>query len=241
MTPEFHILYSREEIGSQTIGVWKKTIVEAFRTKGKAFIALSGGSTPGPVYEALAIEGQEFLWDKTHLFLVDERLVPHDHPDSNFGMIKRTLLDKVPIPEENVHPVPILSTARDSAAAYEGEIREAFGIDKSDWPVFDLMIMGIGTDGHTASLFPGDPALAVSDRWVIESAPSDVNHERISLTMPVLQKTKRKVFLAIGENKADRLREVLIEKKEDLPATRSIQGVGENIFYLDLEAASGLI
>lgn len=241
MAPEFHILYSREEIGSQTIGVWKRVIVEAFHNRGTACIALSGGNTPGPIYEALTIEGKEFFWDKIHLFLVDERFVPHDHPDSNFGMIKRTLIGKVPIPGENIHPVPICETAKESATAYENEIKKVFGIEKPNWPVFDLMIMGLGTDGHTASLFPGDPALEVSDQWVVSSAPTNVKHERISLTMPVLQKAKCKVFLGLGESKADRLREVLIEKKADLPATRSIEGAGENIFYMDLEAASGLI
>ncbi len=182
--------------------------VDLFLAEAPRMIALSGGSTPRPVYERLATV--EYPWAEVDAFFGDERCVPPDHPDSNFRMANEALLSRVPA---HAHPMSDCD-----ADAYEREMREVFG--DVEWPSLDLDLLGIGDDGHTASLFPGKPALDVADRWVVYVPEPGMPPERPRLTMtfPVHDASKLALFLVSGEGKRERLRQLMAG--EDIPAAR---------------------
>lgn len=131
----------------------------AVRARGRFSVALSGGNTPRAVYSLLAGEHRQLPWDGIHIFFGDERHVPPDDPDSNFRMASESLLSKVPIPQKNVHRIRAELDAEAAAKEYEQELREFFQLMDHGWPRFDLVLLGLGDDGHTASLFPGSKAL----------------------------------------------------------------------------------
>lgn len=168
-------------------------------------LVLAGGHTPRALYRRLAT--LKFDWEAVHIFFSDERCVPPDHPDSNFGMAQETLLSQV---LARVHRMPGETC---DAAQYEQELRAFLG---PGLPAFDLAFLGLGADGHTASLFPGDPALDERQRLVVRVAGPD--HPRLTLTLPVLSASKLAVFLVSGADKREALRRLLAG--EDLPAAR---------------------
>ena len=182
--------------------------VDLFVAEQPLTIALSGGSTPKPVYERLATI--DYPWSDLHAFFGDERCVPPDHPDSNFRMANEALLSKVPA---RAHPM-----SGCDADAYERELRSVFG--DVDIPSIDLDLLGIGDDGHTASLFPGKPALEVTDRWVtyVPEPGMPPPHPRLTLTFPVHDASKLAVFLVSGEGKRASLRQLMAGR--DIPAAR---------------------
>lgn len=173
---------------------------------GPRTVALAGGSTPRPLYRALA--EQTYPWPEVEVFFGDERCVPPDHADSNFGMAHDALLARVPA---RVHPMPGETCAAD---AYERTLRERFG---DEVPSLDLILLGLGEDGHTASLFPGNPALDERDRWVVRVERPD--HPRLTLTLPVLSAARAAMFLIEGEAKREPLRK-LLDGDPDTPAAR---------------------
>ena len=172
-------------------------------------VALSGGSTPRVLYELLADASAPFreqvAWDETHFFFTDERHVPPDHADSNYRMVNEALFSRVPVPEENVHR--ILSenpVAEDAAREYESDLRKS-GFN----PAFDLILLGLGEDGHTASLFPHSPALRETEHLVVAPWVEQLNAYRITMTLPVLNNGKSTIFLVTGASKATVLREII--------------------------------
>jgi 6-phosphogluconolactonase len=176
------------------------------------FVCLSGGSTPKRLYERLAQApyDQEFPWANTHVFFGDERFVPADHKDSNFRMAREALLAHVPVPPENVHRIETdRPTAADAAAAYDKTLRTAYGSSHldPDRPFFDVMLLGLGPDGHTASLIPGEPILDEREKWV-GSVAHGRPEERISLTYPVLESSRNIAFLITGAEKTAMMRAV---------------------------------
>lgn len=179
--------------------------VERFLALRPRTVALTGGSTPRAFYERLA--GVEYAWAETHLFFGDERCVPADHADSNFRMAHEALLSRVPA---RAHRMPGETC---DAAAYERELASVFG---EGLPVFDLLLLGLGEDGHVASLFPGEVSLNVTDRHVIRVEHSD--HARLTLALPVINAARHVLFLIEGERKRDALRRLLAG--DDIPATR---------------------
>ena len=199
--------------------------VELFLAEEPRTIALSGGSTPAPVHERLA--QATYPWEDVQVFFGDERCVPPDHPDSNFGMAKRTLLDHV---ATNVHPM-----YECDADGYERELASVFG---DGVPRFDLMFLGVGSDGHTASLFPGKPALEVDDRNVVYVPepglpPPD---PRLTVTFRVLNNAKLVLFLVSGDDKRERIQQML--RGGDIPAAR-VQAE-RTIILADRAAGEGL-
>jgi len=168
-------------------------------------LSLAGGSTPRPLYERLSTCA--FPWPDVHIFFGDERCVPPDHPDSNYRMAYEALLSKVPV---TVHRMPGESC---NAEAYEEDLSEVVG---PGVPQFDLVLLGLGEDGHTASLFPGDPALEEKTRRVVRVQRPD--HPRLTLTLPVFSSAKVALFLVSGESKREALRRLL--EGEDIPAAR---------------------
>jgi 6-phosphogluconolactonase len=186
-----------------------KSAEEAIAARGRFTIALSGGNTPKPAYRLLA-EKPRIDWGRVHVFWGDDRHVPPDHPDSNFGMAHEALLSKVPIPQDNIHRMRTeKADAERVADEYEWTLRSAFSLDEGEWPRFDLVLMGIGADGHTASLFPGSEAVRERSRLVIAPWVSSLGTFRITLTAPVFNHAALALFLVSGEEKAEALRAVL--------------------------------
>lgn len=195
------------ELAADAAALFCATAREALAARGRFCVVLPGGRTPAVLFAALrqAPWADEVPWHESHLFWSDERCVPADHADSNYGLARRELLASVPVPAGHVHRAPTEIGAPDQAAAgWEHALREFFGASPRApvFPDFDLVILGIGADGHTASLFPGDPALDVSDRWVAAVAPRGTPVvARLTLTLPVLDHARRVVFLAAGPDK----------------------------------------
>ena len=216
---------------------------EAIAARGLFTVALSGGSTPRRTYELLA--GDEDLrgridWPNVHVFFGDERMVPPEHPESNYRMANEALLSLVPIPPENVHRIDGVGDAAANASAYEVELRGLFG--GTDWPRLDLVLLGMGEDGHTASLFPGTPALDESRLWVAPNWVEKLGAWRVTLTAPAINAARHVTFLVTGSAKAARLREVLSGGRDPsrLPSqlVRPPDGLLE--WFVDDEAASAL-
>ncbi|HIK30788.1 MAG TPA: 6-phosphogluconolactonase [Oscillatoriales cyanobacterium M59_W2019_021] len=202
-------------------------------------IALSGGSTPKPLYEALAAE--DLPWEKIHVFWGDERYVPPTHPDSNEKMAREAWLDRVAIPPENIHPMP--TGAGDpaiDAQTHDLELQAFFGLSDGEFPRFDVMLLGMGDDGHTASLFPHTEALQVCDRLV--TVGNKDGQPRITLTIPVLNRSRCILFLVAGANKQTALREVFAPEGDSQSyPSRFIQPQDGELFWLLDEAAGGFI
>ncbi|MEB3229214.1 MAG: 6-phosphogluconolactonase [Synechocystis sp.] len=213
-------------------------IMKAISERGQAAIALSGGSTPKPLYEAFA--RQALPWDKIHIFWGDERYVPADHPDSNQRMARLAWLDHVDIPESNIHPMPTGSNNPDSdAQAYELELTEYFQLEPGQFPAFDLILLGLGDDGHTASLFPHTDALQVCDRLI--TVGNKDGQPRLTFTIPLINHARSVVFLVAGAGKQAALAEIFAAdaNANQYPA-RFIQPQGELIWLLDQGAGENL-
>ncbi|HEY9659809.1 MAG TPA: 6-phosphogluconolactonase, partial [Allocoleopsis sp.] len=160
---KIEVLPDKPALIQRSLDLVLEKVQAAIAERGMFTIALSGGSTPKPLYEAMA--QQDLAWDKIHIFWGDERYVPPSHPDSNEGMTRAAWLDKVPIPAANIHPMP--TDAADPAAAaqkHEHELQSFFQVEPGTFPALDVILLGMGDDGHTASLFPHTQALQVHDR-----------------------------------------------------------------------------
>ncbi len=181
-----------------------ESAAEAIAERGRFAVALAGGSTPKATYEVLARDHAEDVdWPNVHVFFGDERTVPPDHEDSNYRMAREALLDLVPT--GSVHRMRGELPPDEAAASYETDLKQFFGGEA----VFDPVMLGIGGDGHTASLFPGTPALGVTDRLVVANPVPKLDTTRLTLTAPVLSAARAVNFLVAGEGKAEALREIL--------------------------------
>lgn len=186
---------------------------EALRLRGRCTVALSGGSTPEPMYAALTTA--ELPWKKVHIFQADERFCPEGHPERNLTTLRRHLLDRVPIPGSQVHPMPVMMPDPAAAARqYEQELRAVCG----EPSVLDVVHLGLGEDGHTASLVPGDPVLEVDDRDVAVTLPYN-GRRRLTLTYPPLRRARHVLWLVAGASKAAALRQ-LLDGEPSIPAGR---------------------
>ncbi len=217
---------------------------EAIGRSGRFAVALSGGHTPRRAYELLAEPrgpaGDRLPWDRVHVFWGDERCVPPDHPDSNFRMAREALLDRVPIPPANLHRIRGEAASPDDAASgYEDDLRAFFSIAADAPPVFDLVFLGLGGDGHTASLFPGGPALAEARRLAVAAGGPPPATHRVTLTLPVLNSARAVVFLVSGGDKVSVLARILACSDPDptLPASLVRPRDGELLWLADRAAA----
>ena len=221
-------------------GEFARAARDAVAAQGRFAVALAGGSTPKTVYLQLAAEDRSgasrLPWDRIHVFFGDERCVPPDHPDSNFRMASESLLARVPIPPANVHRFRGEDDPARAAAAAEQELREFFG---TGLPRFDLVLLGLGTDGHTASLFPNTEALRETVRPVVANWVPKLNAHRLTLTFPVLNQAAEVIFLVTGTEKARVLGEVL-RPAQDGPAypARSVRPTHGRLLWLVDEAAT---
>lgn len=199
-------------------------------------LALSGGKTPQLLYQTLA--GLPITWTHVEFFWGDERFVPHDDPDSNYRMADENLLSRISVPSTQIHPIPTGASPEVAAAQYEGLLKQHYGGDvlKPGRPLFDLNLLGIGQDGHTASLLPDQPVLKERKKWVA-AVPHGRNEPRITLTYPALQSSAVTVFLAVGRDKANAVHQARAGN-EAIPAGR-LRPEGSVLWFLDDAAARG--
>jgi 6-phosphogluconolactonase len=210
----------------------------AIRDRGRFTVALSGGNTPRALYALLAAEYKDKIpWSKTHIFFGDERSVPPDHPESNFRMANEALLSKISIPAGNVHRVRTELGPEAAAEDYDRQLRQEFSLTGQAFPRFDLILLGLGDDGHTASLFPGSAALAETSRLVVANWVEKFNTFRITLTYPVLNHVAEIVFLVSGAGKAQILKEVLKSPETKYPSQRIQPEDGRLLWLVDQDAA----
>jgi 6-phosphogluconolactonase len=224
----------------------------AIATRGRFAVALSGGETPRRMHAELS--RAPFLdqvdWPRVHVFWGDERCVPPEHPDSNYRMARETLLDRVPLPAANIHRIRGEIAPQQAAAEYEQELRAFFAGsagrapsgDAGGPPRFDLILLGLGEDGHTASLFPRTPALRERRRWVVAQHVSKLDAWRITLTLPVINAAADVIFLVSGAKKAETLQRVLADAApadaDELPARMVAPTAGRVAWLVDAAAAA---
>jgi len=221
--PEIHVLPTIEEAAQAKAQFVAALAKECSTSQGRFTIALSGGATPRRLYQVLASPpySQEMAWDQWQVFWSDDRCVPPAHQDSNYRMAKEELLDHVDIPDINVHRMRGEDDPHEAADSYESVVREVF---RSPAPSFDLVLLGIGDDGHTASLFPGTQALGERHRLVVENWVPDLQVHRITFTLPLINAAKVVAFLDTDGTKAGMLRQVLEPARgEAMPPSGLVQ------------------
>lgn len=235
---QVEIYPDRDALVQRALAIVTEQVQAAVAQRGRCTLALAGGSTPQPLYEALA--QQTLPWSQLYIFWGDERYVPMDHPDSNAGMAKAAWLDQVPIPAENIYPVPTdAATPEEAANQYEATLKTVMG-GGDTVPAFDVMLLGMGDDGHTASLFPHTAALSVRDRWVTvgnkDGAP------RLTATVPLINHSRCVIFLVSGSNKQTALSQVFAADGDDVsyPA-RLVRPQGACWWLLDRAAGASLM
>ena len=243
--PEIRIFFDLEALSRAAAELFVESAQARIAATGTFFAALSGGATPRRLYEMLATRAysDRTSWPNVQLFQVDERCVPPSHPESNFRMIREALLAPARLPRVNFHRMAgELLDASESARQYALELDHAVPNREAGCPRFDLVFLGMGNDGHTASLFPGSPALEERQRWVCPSNPGASGLPRITLTYPVLNAAAQIVFLVSGSEKAATLQRVLESPPQ--PHFVPAQGIspvnGQLVCYVDEAAASRL-
>lgn len=242
MTRTVEILPDRAALVDRARVLVLDQIQSAIAERGFCTLVLAGGSTPKPLYEALAQE--DLPWDKLYIFWGDERYVSPDHPDSNAGMAKQAWLDRVAIPSENVYPMPTdASDPAIAAAQYDQQIQTFFkqkANQTEDFPAFDLVLLGMGDDGHTASLFPHTEAIQVCDRRV--TVGNKDSQPRLTLTVPILNCARTLIFMVTGANKQTALAQVFAPEPnyEAYPASLIQPQAGKAWWLLDQAAGAGV-
>ena len=230
------VLPDKATLIERSLMVVVQKIQSAVEERGRCTIALAGGSTPKPLYEALA--DQSLPWEKVQIFWGDERYVPSDHPESNQKMARQAWLERVDIPKTNIHPMPTQAgEPKTDAEKYEAELRQFFGGEAE--PVFDVILLGLGDDGHTASLFPHTEALTVRDRLI--TVGNKDGQPRLTFTVPLINHARCVIFLVAGESKREAIAQIFAPSADDMayPA-RLVQPQGELWWLLDQAAGAEL-
>ncbi|HIK08245.1 MAG TPA: 6-phosphogluconolactonase [Trichormus sp. M33_DOE_039] len=238
MNKKIEVLPDQSALIARSLDLILTNLDAAIKQQGRFTIALSGGSTPKPLYEAIA--KQKLPWDKIHVFWGDERYVPPDHPDSNELMARRAWLDQVDIPAANIHAVPTLDNDPGlSAAKYEQHLQAFFNSPPGEFPALDVVLLGMGDDAHTASLFPHTAALKVRDRLI--TVGNKDGNPRITFTYPFINAARSVIFVVAGANKRPALAQVFAPQADDSTyPSRLIQPQGELVWLLDAAAGAEL-
>lgn len=242
MEPMNHILIHENgnRMALSGAAIFAAKAKECVKTRGPFYVAISGGKTPRQTHRMLAQAPfcTDIPWQDVRLFWVDERVVPVDHEASNFGAAQKDFLDRVPLRERQCHPMPL--DPETGAIRYERELLEAFGLREGQFPAFHLIYLGLGLDGHTASLFPGDAALEEKSRLVTAVKGGEPYLERLTLTLPALNRADQIVFMVSGRDKADVMKALFDHTSPNLPASKIKPLNGHITWLLDGEAAAGL-
>ena len=235
---------SADQITKIAADAFAEAVAAAVQARGIARVAISGGSTPQAVFELLATGPytSRIPWQQLQLFWVDERCVPPTHEESNYRMTRAAMLDKVPLPAENVHRMEGELDPHEAASRYEATLRNAFRLEGAETPTFDLIWLGLGPDGHTASLFPHTEGLDEMSRLVIANHVPQKDTWRITLTWPVIIQGRDVAFLIEGEEKAEMVRTVWAGSynPENWPAQLIRPATGKLTLMLDSDAAAQL-
>jgi 6-phosphogluconolactonase len=237
---EVRIFAERGDLLDFLVKSWAAIMGDAITGKGFFCAALSGGRTPRDFFHRLSLLEDKSYWENTHIFLADERCVPLDSPDSNYGLIRSSLPGRVPIPAENIHPVPVdPDDPVTSARKYDEELRYFFRLQTGAIPEFDFIHLGIGEDGHTASLFPGGSAMSETGLLCAPVLLDGNKHNRVTLTLPVINNAANVFMLVTGDAKAAMVRRVVQERDHSLPAAL-VRPKGRLFYVLDTAASSEL-
>jgi 6-phosphogluconolactonase len=241
---EIVVLANPEALSQEAAARFAAAAQAAVAGSGRFTVALAGGSTPKRLYEILGADpyGRRLPWGQTHVFWGDERAVPPEHPDSNFGMARAALLCRAPVPAGQIHRMAAERTDRDAAAReYADAVARTFGVPPDgDPPALDLVLLGMGADGHTASLFPHTEALRETRRWVVRNPVPKLKTDRMTMTFPLLNRASMVLFLIAGKDKAAVLQEVLEgpSDPERLPSQAIRPASGLLIWLVDEAAAA---
>lgn len=242
MNGKLHIYPDASRLTEALADTWAQLAEAAIARQGAFYAALAGGSTPRQLYARLAQEPycSGIDWSRVHIFFGDERCVPRDHADSNYRMASEALLSHVAIPPAQIHPLfdPARSPAQ-NADVYITQLLATLPLDANGLPVFDLVLLGMGDDGHTASLFPGTSILQESERIVAAAYVEKLEAWRVSLTFPVINRARAVAITVAGVGKAEMLESVLTDRAADHPIQR-VSPRGELHWFLDEAAAQRL-
>jgi len=237
MNKNIHIFKTPEDLARQ-FADQLMSIIE--KHSGKKFhVAISGGRTPDLLFSILAEKyANSSFWQKVHFWWVDERMVASDHPESNFRVANNLLFTKIAIPEKNIRRIKGENDPETEALSYSAQIQETLPF-QDKWPVFDLILLGMGDDGHTASIFPDQMRLLDAENICAVATHPQSGQKRVTLTGKVINQAKQVVFLVTGENKAERISEIFFktQKAGDLPAFYIAPLSGNLAWYLDQDAA----
>lgn len=237
MNKNIHVYPNKEKLVTATAEYVADSIEKAIQKSGLCNVALSGGNTPGGVYSMLAASPyrDRVDWSRLHLFWGDERMVPPEHQDSNFRMVQETLLNHVKIPGDNIHRIRGESEPPKAAEEYAALLHDHF---KTDLPEFDIILLGLGEDGHTASIFPETDAVEECERHAVAVYVSRLNSWRVTLTLPVINAAREILFLVSGKSKSEIIQRIMSIKQpaKELPATMVNPQNGELHWMLDSEA-----
>jgi 6-phosphogluconolactonase len=239
MTSDILLVPDAEAVSLRAAMIFTDEANIAFAARGRFAVALSGGTTPLPLFALLGTAyKKDIAWDHTDIFWADERCVPPDHQDSNFRGAYDAMLGRLDMPEANLHRIRGEMSPEEGAAEYEKELKRYFG--KSGLPMFDLVILGVGEDGHTASLFPGSSSLSERERWAVPVYAEHLRSWRVTLTLPVLNCASHILFLVSGWNKAGVVKDILGngENGQKYPADLIQPAQGRVTWLMDKEASS---
>lgn len=242
---KIHVLESAAAVAQRAADEFAALSAEVMRRRGRFRVALAGGSTPRQMYGLLAASplAGKIAWQHVHLFWGDERCVPPDHHDSNYRMVRESLLDKIEMPAANIHRMPAeYADLAAAAGSYANELRVFFGTKPDEWPRFDLVLLGMGADGHTASLFPETSALTEMRRLVVAHEVAQLQTHRLTLTFPVINAAAEVWFLVTGAEKAEMVAVAMQQKKSSqiIPAQFVQPENGALTWFLDAAAAAQL-
>ena len=243
--PAIHTFTDAQELTRAAAGLFLEVGKQAIAERNRFLVALSGGSTPKALYSILANDkyAQQLDWSKVHFLFGDERSVPPTHADSNFAMANAILFSPLHIPSAQIHRMRGEDPPETAAAQYETTLRHLTAAVPGQWPRLDLVLLGMGDDGHTASLFPGTASLTEQTRWVAPSTSPQGTRARVTLTLGVINHASVVLFLVAGRNKAAVVRRVLEQRPGDpgpYPAALIRPETGRLLWYLDRAAASEL-
>jgi 6-phosphogluconolactonase len=244
-TPEIKIVADVNDLNRAAADELTNCAQTSIQARGRFSIALSGGSTPRGIYSLLADDQRtpekKLAWEKIFVFFGDERHVPPTDAESNYRMAQESLLSKVPIPEQNVFRVAAELDANTAAAQYEQHLRSFFQLEPNERPKFDLIMLGMGPDGHTASLFPASPALQETQRRVVANWVEKFKSYRITFTFPVLNYAAEVMFAVSGESKAEILRDVFQGQDKYAYPCQRVQPESRRLLWIVDEAAARLL
>lgn len=240
MESEVIIFPDIHKLTNHLVKTWIHLAKEFIELHGRFSSAFSGGRSPVEFYNLLSSWPDFNLWSKIHIFQTDERFVDKHHQDNNFRLIKDNLLRHVPIPVENVFPMPShVETVGVAAEEYKNTLVRFFTLDRNHLPIIDFILLGLGEDGHTASLFPGVEGINDPYRLTMPVSVNHLKHDRISITLPVINNARQVIFLVTGAQKASIVKDV-IEGCVDCPASQVVPRDGKLTFLLDAAAAQSL-